>query len=187
MSLKKTQLIGKIYTAFEGVVLDDGIGLWEGQALDDYLQGEAYEKLKAKDERLDWQNIQVVRLYECSSSQSFLDAKGMRFHLPFYLLFALDVFMDEEEGLHEDKNFKFSPPEVYFLLTHDLESDYAKKRFSLLNQEQINCIVYFLEYKRSEKDIYFEKYGAKQAYGFNKVYSQLQEAIAFWQGKALAQ
>mgnify|MGYP000642763781 CR=1 FL=1 len=147
MPLTKTQLIGEIYRAFEGVTLEEGVGLWEAQALDDRLEGTAeYERLKAKDEREDWQKIPIVRLYECSSSQSFLDAKGMRFHLGLYLLFALDVFMDEEDALHENKDFKLSPPEVFFLLTYNLESEYAKKRFSLLNTQQLECVIDFLEY-----------------------------------------
>lgn len=82
MALTKTQLIGKIYGAFKDVLLEDGIGLWEGLALDDRLENTPeYEALKAKDERHDWQKIPVLHLYECSSSISFLDAKGMRFHL----------------------------------------------------------------------------------------------------------
>jgi len=85
MPLTKAQLFGEIYPAFEYVALEDGVGLWEGLALDDYLQGEAYEKLKAKDERDDWRKITVRNLYECSSAISFHDAKGMRFHLGLYL------------------------------------------------------------------------------------------------------
>ncbi|KPM32525.1 Hypothetical protein I595_943 [Croceitalea dokdonensis DOKDO 023] len=186
MILTKTQLIGKIYKAFEGVVLEDGVGLWEGQALDDRLENTAaYERLRAKDERLDWQKIPIVRLYECSSSISFHDAKGMRFHLPLYLLFALYVFMDEEEELHEDKDFTLWPPEIQFALTHNLESDYSKSRFSLLNTEQIACIVHFLEYTKGERERHCKQYRVKQNHLFNKNHEELKEAIAFWKVKAL--
>ncbi len=179
--LTKTQLIGKIYAAFTGVTLEDGIGIWEGLALDDRLEHTAaYKRLKSKDERLDWQKIPVIDLYKCSSSISFHDAKGMRFNLGLYLLFALNVFEDEEDKLHKDKNFNLSPPEVMFALKHNLESDYSKNRFSLLNKKQIQCVIHFLEYHLKEQETYFNTYGAKNASKFNKKYIEQEEAVAFW-------
>lgn len=183
--MTKAQLIGKIYRAFEGVALEDGVGLWEGQALDDYLQGDAYEVLKAKDERSDWQKISIVTLYKCNSSLSFFDAKGMRFHLGLYLLFALDVFMDEEEELHEDKNFKHSPPEVYFALTYELESDYSKNRFALLSAKQVECVIDFLEYNKVENERHFVKYMIKPKPSSIQKSGELLNAIAFWKGRML--
>lgn len=186
MPLTKAQLIGEIYKAFEGVALEEGVGLWEGLALDDRLEGTtAYEQLKAKDERNDWKKIPILRLYECSSSLSFFDAKGMRFHLGLFLLFALDVFLEEEDELHEDKNFKLSPPEVHFALTHNLESDYSKSRFSVLSKPQIECVVQFLEYLIKAKDAQFEQYGASYAAKLHKDFKELQEAITLWKIKAL--
>ena len=181
MSLTKTQLIGKIYGAFKDVLLEDGIGLWEGLALDDRLQNtREYEALKAKDERHDWQKIPVVNLYECSSSISFLDAKGMRFHMGLYLLFALEVFLAEEDELHEDENFILFPTEVQFALTYNLESEYSKNRFSLLNSAQINCVVHFLEYELDKMRQYGEAYGVQAGQLLHKEHKKLEEAIAFW-------
>lgn len=186
MALTKAQLIGKIYKAFEGVALADGVGLWEGQALDDRLENTAeYERLKAKDERRDWQKIPVVNLYKCSSSISFHDAKGMRFHLGLYLLFALDVFLEEEDDLHEDKNFNLFPPEVRFALTHELNSEYSKNRFSLLGAHQMDAVVCFLQYELDKMNQYFLQFDVKQKQSFDKQYIKLEEAIAHWKVKAL--
>ena len=186
MALTKTQLIGEIYRAFEGVVLEDGVGLWEGFALDERLERTLrYDELKAKDERQDWQKIPVIRLYECNSSLSFFDPKGMRFHLGLYLLFALDVFMDEEDALHQDKDFNLSSPEVKFALTNNLESDFSKKRFSLLNNQQIQCVVYFLEYILEESQQHFRMYEGKQKSKFDKHNKELTEAITLWKIMAI--
>lgn len=188
MALTKTQLIGEIYKAFEGVTLEDGVGLWEGLALDDRLEGtKEYERLKAKDERKDWQNISVLCLYKCSTSISFFDAKGMRFHLGLHLLFGLDVFMDEEDRLHQDKSFRLWPPEIEFALTHKLESDYSKKRFSLLSAAQIECVINFLEHLLGEKNCCLQKIDTKQKVSLEAYCKELEEAIALWKIKALVQ
>ena len=185
MPKTKSQIIREIYRAFENVTLEDGVGLWEGLAQDNYLQGKEYENLKVKDERLDWQKIPIVDIYKCSSSISFHDAKGMRFHLGLYLLFALDVFLEEEDALYANKNFKLSPPEIQFALVYNLESNYSRKRFSLLNKVQIQCIIHFLELDLNVIDTYEERVVNKTS-NFIKKHAELKAAIAFWKAKALA-
>ncbi|WP_430907673.1 DUF6714 family protein [Maribacter sp. 2-571] len=186
MRRTKAQLIGVIYKAFEGVTLEEGIGLWEGYALDERLENtKEYYRLKGKDEREDWQKIPILDLYYCSSSISFLDAKGMRFHLGLYLLFALEVFWEEEEALHENEDFDLSPPEVQFALTYNLESDFSRERFSLLNKAQMKSVVYFLEYALGERKSHFRAHGITQKPSFDKRYKELENAIAFWKVKAL--
>ncbi len=186
--MTKTQLIGEIYKAFEGVTLEDGVGLWEGRALDDRIQDMTeYNRLKTKDEREDWQKIPIVDLYKCNSSLSFFDAKGMRFHLGLLLLFDLEVFLAEEDELHEDKTFKHFPPEVRFALTYQLESDYSRDRFSLLNTPQITCVVHFLEYALQEKEQYMQQYAVTPNARFDKHYKELVHAITHWKVKALIQ
>ena len=181
--MTKAQLIGEIYKAFERVTLEDGVGLWEANALDFQLQGDEYKKLKAKDERCDWQIIPILWLYECSSSLSFFDPKGVRFHLGLYLLFALDIFMDEEDTFHEDKEFNLSPPELEFALTYKLHSEYSIKRFSLLNNTQIQCVVYFLEYLLSEKKEILDKGKITKSSRLEEYCKEIEDAIAVWISK----
>jgi len=97
----KEQLIVIIRNAFQNVKLEDGIGLWEAQGHDDRLSDFECKKLRRKDEVDDWKNIAIENMYICSSSLSFFDAKGLRFHMPKYLLLALNECQPEEEELKQ--------------------------------------------------------------------------------------
>lgn len=138
--MTKENLITKIRSAFKNVKLEDGIGLWEAQGLDDYADQKTILKLKAKDKREDWDTISYQELALCESSLSFLDAKGMRFCLPKFLIF--DILEDEileKEGINS--------PEVLFTLSFNFDEEYQKKRFSLFDKAQIECIIAYLKYK----------------------------------------
>ena len=76
--ITKQKLIQEIYKSFKDVKLEDGVGLWEGQGLDDYCTVEECKKLRERDEKDDWSRISVLDLVKCSSSLCFFDAKGMR-------------------------------------------------------------------------------------------------------------
>lgn len=188
MKIDKELLIEQIVDAFSEVKLEDGIGLWEGQALDDGVQDTIeYERLKDKDERNDWRRIPIVDLYKCSSSISFLDAKGMRFYLGLYLLFAMDVFEDEEDRLNEDPNFRLSPPEVVFTLQSSLDTAYSITRFSLLTKEQITCVIQFLMYRLQELERCAQDNGdALYQRSYDRQHQSLTSAITIWQEKRVA-
>ena len=79
-----------VRTAFAGVRLGDGIGLFEAQGIDDYASAETCAAYRARDEKAHWEAIPVADLNRCYSSLSFFDAEGMRFHLPAYLVADLD-------------------------------------------------------------------------------------------------
>ncbi len=74
-----------INEAFDGVVLGNGIGLWEAQGLDDSDDEETCAKYREKDEKEDWRKISYEDLNRCNSSPSFFDAAGFRFHLPAFM------------------------------------------------------------------------------------------------------
>src|SRR3954470_24458666 len=82
-------LVALISDAFSGVTLDDGIGLRQAQGIDDYADDQTCAAYRARDEKLDWSRISVDELNACYSSLSFFDAKGMRFHLPAFLMAEL--------------------------------------------------------------------------------------------------
>ncbi len=177
------KLIQEIEQAFKDIHLEDGIGLWEAQGLDDYLTPEECRKLRIKDEKNDWHKIPAADLYKCISSLSFFDAKGMRFHLPRFLFFDLGVSTTSEE---KSRNVSES---TLFTLTHDLENDYNRGRFSLLNSVQIQCIIHFLEYKQYEiielyRNFYFQKYGTNpSAVDSDQDYLELEKAKLIWKKK----
>ncbi|WAC42543.1 DUF6714 family protein [Pedobacter sp. SL55] len=164
--ISRVELVQKIQAAFNNVKLEDGIGLWEAQGLDNYANEEELAKLRAKDERLNWENLSYQDLTQCESSLSFFDAKGMRFCLPRFLIF--DLLATEIQQLQN-----LSAPEVVFTLTHELDSEYQLRRFSLFNSNQIKCIIEFLNHKlrnsATNENDYFDK--------------QLKDGLTFWYTK----
>ena len=67
------ELKSKIAKSFRGEVLGNGIGLREGQAIDDYETEENIGKARFRDEKLDWSKITAADITRCQSSLSFLD------------------------------------------------------------------------------------------------------------------
>ncbi|WP_442483535.1 DUF6714 family protein [Aeoliella sp. SH292] len=132
MTEEQTRVANLIREAFQGVVLGNGVGLFQGQAIDDYASEAEEQALRAKDEKLDWAKISFVDLNGCSSSLSFFDAEGMRFHLPAYLISDL-----EETGMHD--------------ITFDLffEPYDAQSRFNLLDTDQRLAVREFLLLKKN--------------------------------------
>ena len=83
------ELIQLVCKAFQNVKLGDGIGLYESDGIDAYLGSEALEQLRANDEKEDWRKISADSLNCCNAAPSFLDAEGMRFHTPAFLIAEL--------------------------------------------------------------------------------------------------
>jgi hypothetical protein len=141
--MTKEELIAKIRTAFKDFKLENGIGLWEGQGLDDYANEKTMLELRKKDERNNWDNIPYKDLVYCYSSLSFFDAKGMRFCLPKFLIF--DILSNQ---IYKEQNIY--APEILFTLGYKPDDEYNINRFSLFDHQQIETIILFLEYKVAE-------------------------------------
>jgi hypothetical protein len=176
----KKELLQNILTAFENVKLEDGVGIWEGQGIDDYADTKTMAELRAKDEREHWQNIPYQDLVTCSSSLSFFDAKGMRFCLPQLLVF--DLLADEIfDGTANHS------PDVVFTLGHKLDEPYQKSRFELFDKPQIQAIIHFLEYKIAEITVLYKKYSANTDSDnnnyFSHEYAELHRTLKAWQEK----
>jgi hypothetical protein len=90
---------------------------------------------RKKDEKDDWKNITSEALNSCSSSLSFFDAEGMRFHLPAFLI--ADLKGEYGRGME-------------FSLTH--LSDHGKEQFSLLSKEQRTAVRQYLLHIRTDPD-----------------------------------
>ena len=98
--------------AFAGVTLGGGVGLSEAQALDDYASNEVRAACRAGDEKNDWAAIPLKDLNRHSGSPAFLDAEGMRFHLPAYMIADLDG-----DYRHEFAPYLCGRQETFSLLT----------------------------------------------------------------------
>jgi hypothetical protein len=85
-----------IRAAFRGVTLGGGVGLRQGQGLDDYADFRTLADYREKDEKTDWSRIPISELNDCFSSLSFFDAEGLRFHLPAYIIADLEGTLDAD-------------------------------------------------------------------------------------------
>jgi hypothetical protein len=134
MTEDERRVLKLIQTAFAGVVLGEGIGLRQGQGLDDYADIGTLACYRAQDEKHDWSAIPVADLDQYYSSLSFFDPEGMRFHLPAYLVADL-------EG-------RLQTADVLFHLVH--MADGAQSRFDTLSPVQREAVRAFLRLRLAD-------------------------------------
>jgi hypothetical protein len=84
--------------------------------------------LRARDEKFEWSAIPISDLEQCSSSLSFFDSEGMRFHIPAFLLAEL------ERGTAD----------IVFILCN------MQFRFDLLTPDQREAVRVYLRIRLSE-------------------------------------
>lgn len=124
----------KLFAAFADVRLGEGIGLWEADAIDDYLSptDEKYIIAREKDERLDFRKV-----YNSAKKSNldywygpfYMDAKGLHFFLPNLLLIGCRDVTDN----------------ILLGLINAEEPKYIEL-MNLLTLEHKNCIIEYLEY-----------------------------------------
>ncbi len=157
-------LIEQISIAFADVKLEDGIGIWEGEALDNYAQAEEKALYRAKDEREDWHKLINDDLNTCFCSLSYLDAKGMRFCLPAYMI------ADITEVYYHHIGYSL----ISSLADQTDFTPYALEQFSLFNRQQKDAVIAYLTYPSADVEI--AEYGDD-----NEIDSKVQRAIDnFW-------
>ena len=125
-------LIRQIQSAFEGVTLGNGVGLLEAQALDGYGSVEECAAARVHDEKIDWRRISSKALNDCSSSLSFFDAEGMRFHLPAFLIAEIEGTFRHTVSYHVSTAKK------------------GRNRFALLSEAQRAAVLAFIDYMTEE-------------------------------------
>ncbi len=130
----------EIEKAFLGVKLGMGVGLFEGQAIDDYESEEERGRQRARDEKEDWRRIESKHLNACHSSLSFFDPLGMRFHLPAFICCELrgEYRMGLDIGLSG-------------------LDDWSRSKFSLLSATQKAAVARFLEFLAEDVDSEFSR------------------------------
>ena len=146
MPIDINKLILIIREAFNNVALDGGIGLSEADAIDSYKDERYREECRKKDEKHNWQAITSASLNQFNCSLSYFDAKGMKFHLPAFII-------AEIKG-----EYRFG---MAFVLTE--LSDYSESRFALLSKEQKAAVKLFLEYLLENPEYQFEQPAIKLA------------------------
>jgi hypothetical protein len=137
------RLIDLVDEAFDGVLLENGIGLREADGLDDYAQPDRLKKLREQDEKLDWRKITPELLGYCNAAPSFLDAKGLRFHTPAFIIAEL---RGQAEVNFVDRfiyNHFVSAPEFIKLLT-------SKQREAIIACIDFYSSEYSYDYNQTE-------------------------------------
>ena len=135
MNENRENLIKLIGEAFRGVILEDGIGLYEAQAISSYQTEDIRKLYRQKDETTDWQAISKDMLEECYDSHCFFDAKGMRFHLPAIMIYQLKC---------EDSEVDVNIVGALIGYWEENKSVRLKERFDILSSEQRNTVRQFL-------------------------------------------
>jgi hypothetical protein len=139
MTEEQKRVTKLIRDAFRGVTLGDGVGLFQGQGLDEYADPQTVAAYRAQDQKQDWSGIPVANLNRCHTSLSFFDAEGMRFHLPAYLI------ADLEGTLYQD---------IVFYLTHFEIRGFS--RFEKLSDLQRHAVREFLLLYLTSPDAEFD-------------------------------
>jgi hypothetical protein len=129
------QIADLITAAFVDVKLGQGVGLFEGQALDGYETEAVRLEERSKDEKEDWKRIQSMHLNACHSSLSFFDPLGMRFHLPAFV--CCELRGDYEMGLD---------------ISLSGIDDWKRSKFSLLSPNQKEAVAEFLQFLAEDAD-----------------------------------
>jgi hypothetical protein len=130
------------------VILGDGVGLWEAQAIDDYESDEIREAARAGDVKGDWSSIPSADLAKSESSLSFFDPSGMRFHIPAFMLAELDG--------HLRMGFTvISLTNVY--------DDYGLHQWSGLSPDQRAAVHEFLKVMMEHEEYKFESESIERA------------------------
>ena len=139
------EISAEIEKAFQGVTLGVGVGLFEGQAIDNYASEEEIERARARDEMDDWRRIESKHLNACHSSLSFFDPLGMRFHLPAFI--CCELRGEYEMGLD--------------ISISNLD-DWNRSKFSLLSPKQKVAVGKFLEFLSEDVDSKFSRPAIKR-------------------------
>jgi hypothetical protein len=140
MSQERDEIIAEVREAFRGVKLGDGVGLHQGQAIDDWEDQATQLSERQKDEKENWEVIPTETLNLCHSSLCFFDAEGMRFHLPAFIIGDLR----DELGC-----------DAVFHLTE--LTDYALSKLTALTVAQHNAIRHYLLLVMNEPNYEFDR------------------------------
>lgn len=135
-------LCEEIRRAFHDVRLGNGIGLCEAGGVDEYADDTTRKAYREKDEKEDWQRILLENLR--GEGLCFTDAEGMRFHLPAFMIAAV------EHGR------AFSPVFI-------LKNDRAHELFALLSPQQKRAVLGFLLFVRDDPKHQLDRTEIEQA------------------------
>ena len=147
MEVRQKQLLSQIDLAFVGVELGDGVSLHESQVIDNYGGAEERLAARASDEKVDWHKLidetDLTRLFNVGmGGLCFLDAAGVRFHLPACLsLIVIDHSNRETGNMMESLLYRLAE-----------WRQYGNEHLAHLNEPQRACVKAVLIYLQDTQD-----------------------------------
>ena len=138
VSHEEELLLEQIDSAFDGVILEDGIGLMTTELIDMYAPRETCDAIGPCEERTDWRRITPSMIRACRDALVFTDPKGYRFLLPAWLTLDLRGQLETCDAMD------------YLPLVPENCGDY-ESRAILLNDPQLEAVMNYIEY-RQKKD-----------------------------------
>jgi hypothetical protein len=152
--MNAADLVKEIESSFKRVALEDGIGILEAEAIDEYASDAVRERERRKDERDSWESISDEMISEHYSVLSFMDQKGLRFHLPAYMRFAVRNYASSNSA---------SVDSVIYALCKDPQT--VEKDLPLFTEPQKAAIASFLKFMVLEAgDEFVDSWQASLAY-----------------------
>ena len=125
-------LVERIRRAFAGISVGPETTLYlSGEAEDGYMDEESLDILRRREIRDDWQSIPPELLLACDCATSYVDAEGMRYLLPAWMLAELRYPNCVNTGLEIALCDNSNDPDL---------ADFNRKKLRLLNDEQRACV-----------------------------------------------
>lgn len=137
------QLLAEIEQAFGGVELGGGLSMHQAGAMDLLLEPEEVLQARVLDPEARWQDIPDDRLDEFHFALTYMDPEGLRFHLPRFMVFAL-----ENPGLD-------SPAVDAAVYACDFGEEMKQEvlaQFNAMSRKQMRTIAQFLAHIAEGKD-----------------------------------
>lgn len=98
---------------------------------------------KLVDRSLNWQDVTIKQMAECSTALSFLHPDGYHYYLPAYIILSLEY---EDDRRYNDYAFMDSPEYSLYPAEENLR-DYVEVRHSRFDTNQVKAIIDYLEYR----------------------------------------
>lgn len=131
------KLVEQIELAFAGVSCHhESRVMLCGEAADEYMSAEAEAVLATREERDDWHAIPDDMVCACSTALCFVGPEAYRFLIPRYMIAAMHEVVEVYPGLSAGSELE----------------DYIRRKKSLLNEAQQQCLSDFLNVQQVDAE-----------------------------------
>jgi hypothetical protein len=125
------ELIEMIEAVFDGVPKPQKITLRVARAADDYVPEQQWAEIRALDSEARWQDVPDKDLEKYSDTNCFLDASGIRYYLPAFMIWCIRHRASTEFAAY---------PSALFML------ECTTEKLQLITREERGVIAQFLKF-----------------------------------------